>query len=96
MNNQSKTRRRRFGLVCLGLAVGMVILGVTVLEARLSGVTLLAYWLSCLVLTTLAIGAAVIDLARVGLESREEQRALLEQTLRDVEREKAARKKSRR
>ncbi len=96
MNNQAKTRRRRFGLVCLGLAVGMVILGVTVLEARLSGVALLAYWLGCLVLTTVAIGAALIDLARVGLDGREEQRALLEKTLRDVEREKAARKKSRR
>ena len=91
-NTSSRTRRRRFGLVCIGLAGVMVIFGVTLLEARLAGVALLGYWLVCLILTVLAMGAALLDFAQVRMEGREEQRSLLEKTLRDVEREKAERK----
>jgi len=52
--------------------------------------------MACFILTALAAGAARIDAARVRLESREEQRSLLEKTLLEVEREKQERKGSKR
>ena len=94
MNDQAKTRRRRFGAICLGLAIGMLIAGETVLKPKLSGVALLCYWLACFVLTALAAGAAIIDAARVRGELREQQRSLIEETLQQIEREKRSRKDS--
>jgi hypothetical protein len=87
----AKSRRRWFGAVCLLVAIGMLIAGETVLAGRLSGVTLIGYWLGCFVLAAVAAGVALIDAARVRAESRAEQRELLESTLRQVEREKASR-----
>jgi hypothetical protein len=87
----AKTRRRWFGAFCLLTAIIMLIAGETVLSGRLSGFGLIGYWLGCLVLTALAAGAAVIDAARVGTENRDEQRALIESTLREIEREKQSR-----
>lgn len=94
MSGTAKTRRRRFGAICIGAAVLMLIAGETFLKARLAGIPLLCYWMTCFVLTALAAGAAIIDAARVREETREEQRALLEMTLREIEREKQARKTS--
>ena len=88
----NKTRRRWFGAVCLFAAIVMLIAGETVLSGQLSGVALIGYWLACLVLTALAAGTAVIDASRVGAENRDEQRALIESTLREIEREKQSRK----
>jgi len=97
-NPRSRTRRRRFGIVCIGVAILMLLAGETVLRAALvNSVVLFAfYWMACFVLTALAAGAAIIDAARVRLESREEQRFLLEKTLLEVEREKQERKRSKR
>jgi hypothetical protein len=92
MNNQTRTRRRRFGAICIALAIGMLIAGETVLKTKLSGVALLCYWLACFVLTALAAGAAIIDAARVRSQLREQQRSLIEETLQQVEREKRSRK----
>lgn len=94
MSRNSKTRRRRFGIICLGAAVLMLVAGETFLKTRLAGIPLLCYWMTCFVLTALAAGAAIIDAARVRQETQEEQRALLESTLREIEREKQARKAS--
>lgn len=91
----SKTTRRRFGLICIGTAVLMLIAGETVLKSRLTGIPLLGYWLTCFVLTAVAAGVAIIDAARVRRETKEEQRALLETTLREIEREKRARRNGR-
>ena len=74
----------------------VLIAGETVLKPKLTGVALLVYWMSCFVLTALAAGAALLDAARVSLESREEQRALIEATLRKVEEEKRSRQNSKR
>jgi len=90
----SKTWRRRFGGVCLALAIGMLLAGETVLKTKLTGGWLLCYWLGCFVLTALAAGAALIDAARVSQESRAERRALIENTLQEIEREKNSRPKS--
>jgi cobalamin biosynthesis protein CobD/CbiB len=91
MSNNTKTRRRRFGVICIVLAIVMLIAGETVLKAKLTGVALLGYWLVCLMLTVLAALAAIGDAARVGQELKAEQRSLLEETLRKIEREKQSR-----
>jgi uncharacterized membrane protein HdeD (DUF308 family) len=87
----AKTRRRRFGTVCLVSAIIMLIAGETVLHERLSGIALIGYWLGCLVLTGLAAITALVDAARVREEQRKEQRALIECTLRQIEEEKRSR-----
>ena len=93
MSNSAKSRRRWFGAICLGLAIVMLIAGQTFLKGWLSQsvLVLLCFWMSCLVLTTLAAIVAIIDAARVRQETQEEQRALLETTLREIEREKQSR-----
>jgi hypothetical protein len=93
-----KSLRRRFGIVCIAAAILMLLAGETMLRSTLAAhpVWLIVYWTGCFVLTALAAFAAIIDAARVRLESREEQRSLLEKTLREVEREKEERRKSKR
>ncbi len=88
MNSNPKTRRRIFGAICLGVALVMLIVGETILQNRFSPLGFVVFWLVCLVLTALAIGAAFVDLFRVRMESREAQRELIEETIREVEREK--------
>lgn len=70
----------------------MLIAGETLLKGRLSGVSLLCYWLGCFVFTAIAAGAAVIDAARVGIESRDAQKSLIEDTLKEIEKEKRSSK----
>ena len=70
----------------------MLIAGETVLQNRLSPVGFVVFWLGCMVFTAMAIGAAFVDLFRVRTESRDAQRELIEETLREVEREKQRRK----
>lgn len=91
MTANAKARRRWFGALCLLAALVMLVMGLTFLDARLSSVARLCYWLGCFVLTALAAGTALIDAARVRAEQREEQRALLESTLHQIEREKRSR-----
>lgn len=85
---ESKSRRRKVGTVCIVIAILMLIAGETVLKSRLSGVPMLCYWLGCFVFTSIAAGAAVIDAARVGIESRDAQKSLIEDTLKEIENEK--------
>ena len=66
----------------------MLIAGETVLQNRLSPVGFVVFWLGCMVFTAMAIGAALLDLFRVRTENRDAQRALIEETLQEVEREK--------
>jgi len=91
MNNSAKTRRRRFGGICIALAILMLIAGETVLKAKLTGVAVLVYWLTCFILTALAAGVAIIDAARVRSELKAQQRELIEGTLQQIERERRAR-----
>jgi hypothetical protein len=98
MSNKSrgKTWRRRFGILCIAVAILMLILGETVLRTTLAehAVLLLVYWMTCFILTAFAAGVAIIEAARVGRENREEQQTLLTETLQAVEREKRERGKS--
>ena len=92
---RSKLWRRRFGIFCIAVAILMLILGETLMRPLLAHnpMLFLVYWMSCFILTALAAGVAIIDAARVRLESREQQRSLLAETLLEVEREKRERKK---
>ena len=94
MSADHKSRRRKIGTVCIAIAILMLIAGETVLKSRLSGVPMLCYWLGCFVFTAIAAGAAVIDAARVGIESRDAQKSLIEETLKEIENEKRSGKRS--
>jgi hypothetical protein len=88
VNADPKSRRRKIGTACIAIAILMLIAGETVLKTRLSGMPMFCYWLACLVLTAIAAGAAVMDAARVGVESHNEQRTLIEDTLKEIEAKK--------
>jgi hypothetical protein len=88
----AKARRRWLGILCLALAAAMLLAGETVLDGRLRGLGLAIYWLFCFLFTTLAIFVALLDARAVGLQSREDQRRLFEDTLRAIETEKRSRK----
>jgi hypothetical protein len=88
-----KMRRVAVGLF-LAAALLMLVLGMTVLSQRLSGVGLMIYWLICFVLTGLAALGALIDMTLIRRELREEQRKLIETTLADAKIESSEVKKT--
>ena len=85
MGDSAAARRRWFGLLFLALAAGMLIWGETVLKPHLNGVGFLLYWLSCFVVTGLAIITALLDMRATRRRIQEEQRDLLERTWKDIE-----------
>lgn len=91
MSLNAKARRRWFGTLCLLTAIGMLVAGETVFKGRLSALGFLLYWTGCFGVTGLAALTALRDAASVRAESRQEQRALFEETLRKIEAEKQAR-----
>ena len=91
MATNADLRRRWLGGISLGAALLMLIAGETVLRERLSGVTALLFWMACFALTFLAMLVAFLDMAVVRRRLRDEQRALLEDTFKDIAREKQAR-----
>lgn len=68
-------------------AAAMVFCGETALKGKLGMLALLAYWLLCLALTGLAIMVAFLDVRALHRRIRQEQRALLESTLKKIETE---------
>jgi len=84
----SQTRRRWFGTLCLLIAIGMLTADEFLFKGRLRGLAFLAYWLVCLVLTLLAIVAATLDVRALRRSTREQQRALFENTLQNIPKEK--------
>jgi hypothetical protein len=74
-------RLRIAGLVFLGIALVLAILGQTVLRPRLDGLVFLFYWITCLVALGLAVAIALLDILLVRHEARREQIELLRQTL---------------
>jgi len=91
MSLNAKARRRWFGTLCLLTAIGLLVAGETVLKGRLSPLGFLLYWTGCFVVTSLAALTALRDAACVRAESRQEQLAFFEETLRTIEAEKQAR-----
>lgn len=73
--------RRWVGLAFLTVAVGMLVAGLTVLEARLKRIDFLLYWLVCFVFTGLSAMTALWDGAVVRRQSRLEQQRLIQETL---------------
>jgi membrane protein implicated in regulation of membrane protease activity len=74
-------RRRWFGLFFLLVAAGMLIWGLTLLKARLTGLGFVAYWLACLGSTALALLTALLDARTVRRRLREENRELFHRTV---------------
>jgi len=63
----------------------MLLAGQTRPGGQLTGVTYILYWLLCLVLTLLAMIAALMDVFALRRENRNHQRALIESTLEEIE-----------
>lgn len=95
MGNQADRRRRAIGVICLGTAVLMLIAGETVLRGSFGKSGFLIYWLVCFGFTFLAILVAFWDLTAVSRRTRKEQRLLLEQTLKEIAKEKEAKERER-
>lgn len=72
----------------------MLVVGQTLLENQLQPLPLVVYWSLCFILTGMAAAVALFDAARVRAEQRDAQRALIESTLREIEREKRSRENS--
>lgn len=70
------------------IAAVMLILGETVLRRVLVNVPFLLYWLACIVFTGLAILFAFRDVVGVQRQAREQQRELLEKTIREIAKQK--------
>jgi hypothetical protein len=75
-------------MIFLGIAALMLILGETLLRLSLSSFFFVVYWLACFVFTALAILFAFLDVTGVQRQAREQQRELLEKTIREIARQK--------
>jgi hypothetical protein len=82
--------QRKRGMIFLIIAVVMLILGETVLRNALGKVPFLFYWMGCFIFPGLAIVFAFLDVAGVQRQAREQQRELLEKTIREIARQKEA------
>jgi hypothetical protein len=87
MGLDASARRRWSGVLALGAALLMLVAGQTVLRGKLTGGGYLLYWLLCLVLTSLAILIAFADVRATSHEIRRQERALLEDTIKEIETE---------
>ena len=85
MKPSAKARRRWFGAICLLGALGLLLAGETRPDGRLTGITFILYWLLCLVLTLLAMIAALLDAFALRRENRDRQRALIESTIEEIQ-----------
>lgn len=84
MGLDATARRRWLGALILLTALLMLVLGLTVLSGRLQNLAFLLYWLACLGLTGLAMIIAWLDARALRERTRREERALLENTLKDI------------
>ena len=85
MKLSAKSCRRWFGAICLLGALGLLLAGETRPGGNLTGFAFILYWLLCLVLTVLAMMAAMLDVFALRRESRERQRALIEATIQEIQ-----------
>ena len=76
--------RRGFGLFFLVMAAGLLILGQTALHPLLHGVGFIIYWLVCFIFTASTMLMALLDVRAVRRQSRNQQRELIEHTLREA------------
>jgi len=78
-------RRRWFGALMLLGALGLLVVGETVLKGRLDGMVFLLYWMLCFVFTGLAIVTAYLDARALQTRTRREARELLQTTLNKIQ-----------
>jgi hypothetical protein len=81
-------QRRWFGASCLLAALAMLVAGETVLRGRLDGYAFLLFWLACFAFTGMAIVVAFLDVSALRRRTRNEQRELVESTLKEIEQSK--------
>src|SRR5262245_53662312 len=79
------TRRRWFGILFLGCAMLMLIVGQTLLQNRLRDLAFLVYWMLCFGFTGLAVAVALVDARENRRRLRQERRDLLQTTLNDIQ-----------
>jgi cell division protein FtsL len=92
MRGDSERRRRWIGALGLASAILLLLAAETILKGWLSPVAVLAVYLFCTMLTALAVVIAVLDARAVAKRTWQEQRHLLDETLREIQREKASAK----
>ncbi len=77
-------RRRALGTLLLGGALVMLVWGQTALKPTLQGLSFILYWAVCMCLTFLALMTALLDLWIVRRRGREQEKQLLNDTLRNI------------
>jgi len=85
MELTATARRRWFGALALLSALVMLIAGQTVLKGGLGDMAFLVYWLACFGFTGLALLMALIDMRAVQNRTRQEQKKLIENTLKEIQ-----------
>lgn len=88
MANSPDIRRRWIGAIFLVAALGMLIAGQTVLQDRLGPTGFVLFWLGCFAFTVAALLVAILDFSAVRRRTREEQLALFENTLKEIDQQK--------
>ncbi len=74
-------RLRWFGALCLILAGGMLVWGLTLLRPYLTGLAFGVYWLVCMGFTGLAMLVALLDVRIIRQQAREQQVEMLNRLL---------------
>jgi hypothetical protein len=85
MGLDATARRRLFGTLFLLAALGLLIVGQTVLKNRLSDLAFLIYWMVCFFCTVGAILVAYLDVRALNRRSRREAHDLLHSTISEIE-----------
>ena len=75
--------------MCLLAAIVLLVAGDTRPRSDANHTFFLSYWLACFLLAALAMATAILDARALRREARDEQRALFEHTLREIEEKKA-------
>ncbi len=78
-------RRRWLGVIVLGAAVAMLLLGQTLLKNQLSDAAFLLYWMCCFGLTGLAVLIALWDVRALQRRTHQDARDLLQSTLTEIQ-----------
>ena len=90
MADKRDIRRRAIGTLFLASAAAMLVIGETVLRDKLRAnpAAFLLFWMACVIALGISVLIAVLDLAVTRRRLRKEQRELLENTIRQIERTK--------
>jgi hypothetical protein len=92
MDSNTEIPHRKRGLIFLGIALLMLIVGETALRQSLSKGAFVVYWMVCFIFTALAILFSFLDVAGVQRQARAQQRELLEKTISEIARQKDAKR----